>query len=438
MRASEISAYCVDELLKSTKRPLLVGVVGDSGSGKSHFSDLIAKELDKQSHDYTKLDHDEFLRPRSDRAPLKNKIYKEGEHAGKTHWEILENWSRLDEYEKALKDLSGGNTASYKPYERSTGNISKKSKTVQPADIVLVDTSFNAEMMDFLIQIDADVDMIIRRKLSRDMDLRRPNEIIEMQNKVQSYHWNRTRPQTANIIIDNSDLRQPLVVYPLGEERGEIPLNLNDYEAVLFDLDGTIINSMPFHLAGWLKFARRHGVDLTSSKFQNELSGLTTAETLKLLLNREITKSELELLHTERHNHYWEEMQHHLYAIRGFENALSIIKEAGLKTALVTNGSKKSRDKVLSALGIDSTFDSVIGPEDVQKPKPDPEGFLSAAEILGVEPKKCLVFEDSKFGIQAGNAAGMTTVGILTTHSDDQLKEADMLINHFDELKIIA
>lgn len=208
----EIVNYCVDRILEQKENPLFIAIAGDSGSGKSFYAELIKKELERRKITCTYVDHDDFLIPRKDREPMKKVFYTEGEYKGKSHWELLENMFYLDKYEKVITDLRQGKQSSYYPYSREIGDIATETKTVSPNRYVLFDTSMMLEKMDFIILIDVPQETIIKRKLERDSDVRTPEQITEMHKKVQGYYWERKRPKSADIVIDNSDLNNPKVL----------------------------------------------------------------------------------------------------------------------------------------------------------------------------------------------------------------------------------
>jgi len=202
---SSVIEHCVETILHSKKRPLCVGVTGDSGSGKSYFAALIKSSLERDHVSVTLINHDDFLIPRKDREPMKNIYYQDGPFKGKSYWELLENMFRLDEFARVIETLKAGKDASYYPYLRMTDDISEQAVTASPSDIILFDSSMFMDQMDLLIFVDVTEENIIQRKLIRDADIRTPDEIIDMHKSVQGYYWQRSKPQTADIIIDNND-----------------------------------------------------------------------------------------------------------------------------------------------------------------------------------------------------------------------------------------
>lgn len=201
-----IAEHCYEQMLAQSKRPLFVAVTGDSGSGKSHLVSQIEKKFKQAQVDYALINSDDFLIARQDREPMKYIYYQDGKFAGKSHWEILENMFRLDEYRQVIYDLKDGKSTQYYPYSRVTGEVMDTPRKIEPKNFIIFDTSMMLDEMDFVVLVDATQENIIKRKLIRDSDVRAPEAIKEMHQKVQGYYWiDRGRPTDADIIIDNND-----------------------------------------------------------------------------------------------------------------------------------------------------------------------------------------------------------------------------------------
>jgi uridine kinase len=205
---------CAQKIIEraAQKTPFLVAITGDSGSGKSFYSELIRKQLDLLGTDYQYVDHDSFLISRKDREPINNEYYSDGEFAGKSKWEILENMFRLDVYSKVIQDLKESKAVTYLPYRREKGAVDTMPITIQPSSIVIFDTSMMLEHMDMVIEVDADMEKIIERKKQRDSDVRTPEQIEDMHRRVQGFYWQRKKPHNADIKIDNNDFQNPKIV----------------------------------------------------------------------------------------------------------------------------------------------------------------------------------------------------------------------------------
>jgi uridine kinase len=197
---------CFDAITTQKKRPLFVAVAGDSGSGKSYLVTLLQRKFEAARLPYTLLNHDEFLISRADREPMKAIYYTDGPFAGKSHWEILENMFRLDEFQQVIRELKLGKTTKFRPYSRQTGTIVETERTVEPHDFIIFDTSMMLDQMDFVIMVDVTQENIIKRKLARDSDIRTPEQIVDMHKRVQGYYWeDRGKPSNPDIVIDNND-----------------------------------------------------------------------------------------------------------------------------------------------------------------------------------------------------------------------------------------
>jgi HAD superfamily hydrolase (TIGR01509 family) len=113
---------------------------------------------------------------------------------------------------------------------------------------------------------------------------------------------------------------------------------------------------------------------------------------------------------------------------------LQTLRAHGIKTALATSAGPGNIDFILDGLGIRDQFDAIIGGAEVRKGKPDPEIYVKAASLVGVEPAQCWVIEDSLQGIAAGQSAGMRVVGISTSHSPAELAHTDVVRPDFRQL----
>ena len=196
---------CNQTICSLPVRPVVVGITGEACSGKTYLSELLRASLDDDKVAYAHFSYDDFLISRADREKLRAHTYRDGPFEGRSHWEVLENWYRLDEFDWALQTLRSGKPFTFHPYERSTGLVSTEAITLQPAPIILVDTGMALDKMDFLILVTADPDVVLERKRRRGV-YRSWDEIVEIHERVQAFHWSRVKPQSADIEITNSDL----------------------------------------------------------------------------------------------------------------------------------------------------------------------------------------------------------------------------------------
>jgi beta-phosphoglucomutase family hydrolase len=192
---------------------------------------------------------------------------------------------------------------------------------------------------------------------------------------------------------------------------GNMKLTIPDgpFDAYLFDCDGTIVDSMPLHYLAWKRIFTEHGCDFSEEKHYS-WGGMPTEE-IVAALNAEqglaMDPVEVALQKEE----YYHEILHQLQAV---PEVLEHIEATHGKIpfAVVSGGTRDSVTRSLTALNILDKFDTLVCAGEYQKSKPHPEPYLMAAELLGVAPERCLVFEDTEIGIQAATAAGMASVRI--------------------------
>jgi beta-phosphoglucomutase len=212
-------------------------------------------------------------------------------------------------------------------------------------------------------------------------------------------------------------------------------LLLQKYHAVIFDMDGVIADTNPYHRKAWEKFAEKYGLSITDADLKNNIYGRTNEVIFKFLFNKELPMEEVNKLSEEKETIFRSIYKDNVKPVKGLHKFLKKLKERNLKTAVATSAPKENVDFVLSELNIKSYFDVVMEPSKVKKSKPEPEIYLKAAELLSVNPVNCLVFEDSIPGISAALSAGMNVIGLMTTFSKDELN-CNEVINDFDELDL--
>ena len=217
-----------------------------------------------------------------------------------------------------------------------------------------------------------------------------------------------------------------------------LDLDLKNIDAVIFDMDGTMVDNIDYHIKAWIALCENHALKLTKSDYDKNLSGKSTPETIRLLFGASIPEAEIKKLGNEKESFYRQIYTPHISEISGLSAFLVKLKLLDLKLAVATTAPKENRDLLLSSLGIDHYFDIIVGEENVKKGKPDPAIYLEAASLLDVDPKKCLVFEDTPAGIMAAKGAGMTVISLKTTHSTRELTDAYFLIDDYMQIEINA
>ena len=178
---------------------------------------------------------------------------------------------------------------------------------------------------------------------------------------------------------------------------------------LIFDLDGTISDTMPIHFVAWRNAADRYGIDFTVDLF-NQLAGIPlypTVERLNELFNKNIDPQEMGDAKEE-------EYENNMHLARPIDPVVEVIKKyhGKLPMAVGTGGLKRLAKKSLELIGLANYFDIIVAYEDVTNYKPHPETFLRCSELMGVAPADCQVFEDGILGMQAARTAGMMLVDV--------------------------
>ncbi|MEW5956088.1 MAG: HAD family phosphatase [Chloroflexota bacterium] len=181
-----------------------------------------------------------------------------------------------------------------------------------------------------------------------------------------------------------------------------------NYEAILFDMDGVIIDTHQSVTDFWLKYAALYQVHLSETDWEQRIYGCPPNHTFDLLfpdLNGDQRQAILDdLVEYEAHLTYT--------ALSGVLSFLHALKEKNIPTALVTSGDRRKVKAVTGQLGLAGAFSTTITVEDIRRGKPDPECYLRAAQALQKSPERCLVFEDSISGVKAAAAAGALCIGV--------------------------
>lgn len=208
-------------------------------------------------------------------------------------------------------------------------------------------------------------------------------------------------------------------------------------KAVIFDMDGVICHTNPFHSIAFQQFFAKRNLNPTEADYVAHMYGKNNGYILSHFLGRKIEGEELALLEDEKEGLFREIYKSEVDPIAGFMEFFVKLKSGGLLTAVATSAPQANLDLIIGALGIGGQMQSQLASEDVTKHKPDPEVYLKSAANLGLKPEECLVFEDSFSGARAGINAGMKVVGVLSSHTKDELPTCDLYIDDYKNLDLV-
>ena len=208
----------------------------------------------------------------------------------------------------------------------------------------------------------------------------------------------------------------------------------NPKYAVLFDMDGVICHTNPHHTKAFETFFDKYQIPYTEKEFEEHMYGKHNSHIMTYFFKRPIHGEELLQLEKEKEQLFRDLYKDKVETIPYYKTFLADLKANNFKTAVCTSAPLANMDLILDQLDIRKEMQSVMSSEDVKLHKPHPEIYVNSAAKLGVEPSNCVVFEDSFSGITAGLNAGMKVVGVLSTHTKEQLPKCSYYINDYSEI----
>jgi HAD superfamily hydrolase (TIGR01509 family) len=206
--------------------------------------------------------------------------------------------------------------------------------------------------------------------------------------------------------------------------------------AFIFDMDGTMVESMPAHGRAWDLFRRRHGVAMPVDEILRRTTGRNGVECIRELMGPGVPQERALELIGEKEAIYREIFGQEFREVAGFRDFVARARERALKLAVATAGDRDNLAFVLRHLRLGLPPDAVVRGDEGLPGKPQPDIFLAAARRLDAQPAECIVFEDAPFGIEAAGRAGMRAVAICSTHGAGDLAGPHVIaqVRDFEEL----
>ena len=210
-----------------------------------------------------------------------------------------------------------------------------------------------------------------------------------------------------------------------------------NYKAFLFDLNGTMINDMPYHIKAWYRILNELGANISMEKTKGECYGKNN-ELLERIFPGRFAEEEKDRISFEKEKQYQEEFRSNLKLINGLDDFLKQAQKAGIKMAIGSAAIMFNIDFVLDGLQIRQYFDTLVSADDVMNSKPDPETYIKCATKLGMAAKDCLVFEDAPKGAESSKNAGMDCVIITTLHRPEEFDDYNNVISFIEDYNNFA
>ncbi|MEO6637091.1 MAG: HAD family phosphatase [Ginsengibacter sp.] len=209
-------------------------------------------------------------------------------------------------------------------------------------------------------------------------------------------------------------------------------------KAFIFDLNGTMIDDMQFHAEAWYDVLNNDlKADLSWDQVKAEMYGKNSELLERVFGKGHFSEQKMQELSIEKENRYQKAYLPKLRLIKGLHEFFQKAAEQNVPMAIGSAAITFNIDFVLDNLGIRHFFKAIVSADDVTTSKPDPETFIKCAEMLGVEPGKCIVFEDAPKGVEAAQNAGMKTVVLTTMHGKKDFEQYNNVIDFIPDYSLL-
>ena len=216
---------------------------------------------------------------------------------------------------------------------------------------------------------------------------------------------------------------------------------MNQPAAVIWDVDGTLVDTAELHFQAWVEVARRLNKPFNRADFAATF-GRRNPEILHQLFGSNLSEREIDELGTQKEELYRAAARNGVDLLPGVRTLLEGLQGGGFRQAIGSSAPRKNLDLILELTQTQPFFETIVSSEDTQRGKPDPQVFQVAAERLGIPPSRCLVMEDAVAGVQAAKAAGMKCIAVrfVGHHPKSKLAEAnaDLIVETMAEISIFT
>lgn len=206
--------------------------------------------------------------------------------------------------------------------------------------------------------------------------------------------------------------------------------------AIIFDLDGTLIDNNSYHIEAWKIFYKRLNRTWSDEEYKTEFNGKINRDIFNYIFQKELMPDEINAFTAEKEALYRDLYSPYISPINGLIEVLKEIHAASIKMAIATSGLPENVRFMFDNVPIEKYFEKVVDATYVTRGKPNPEIFLTAASFVDANPTQCIAFEDSVAGVQSAKSAGMKVVALTTTHTPEDLHLADFIIKDYTEVNL--
>jgi len=206
-------------------------------------------------------------------------------------------------------------------------------------------------------------------------------------------------------------------------------------QAILWDLDGVIVDSGRYHYASYKRLFGEIGIDFTEERFYSEMFGRRNWDIIRAVLG-DVSEEEVHRFAEQKERIFRELVAGNIQPLPGAVELLKRAHDAAIKQSIVSSTPRENIELIVRTLGVGDLLDAIVGEEDSERGKPDPQPFTTAADRLGVPYERCVVIEDAPEGIAAGKTAGMRCIGVATTRPPERLSQADLVVESLEDERV--
>jgi len=206
-------------------------------------------------------------------------------------------------------------------------------------------------------------------------------------------------------------------------------------EAVIWDMDGVIADTAPYHFKAWQEVFQKRGINFTTEDFKHNF-GQRNDTIIRYALGKNASPDEVDVIANEKEENYRQRVAQNIKPLSGAIELIRALKEHGVKMAIASSSPMENIQLVTRGLAVNNYFQVIVWGREVTEGKPSPQAFLLAAKRLEVEPKNCVVIEDAVAGVTAAKRAGMKCLAVTNTHPEKSLMEADLVVDTLEAVSV--
>jgi len=212
-------------------------------------------------------------------------------------------------------------------------------------------------------------------------------------------------------------------------------MSLNKAKAIIWDMDGVIVDSGSYHCRAWQYVFHKRGVEFTEADFQHHF-GQRNDTIICSAMGEDVSLDVMADIAEAKEAKYRELVSQNIKAQPGAIELIEALGKDGLSMAIGSSAPMENIQLILQSLDIEKCFQAIVYGREVTEGKPSPQVFLLAAEKLGVKPENCIVIEDAVAGVAGAINAGMKCIAVTTTHDVEKLAQADIVVDSLETVSL--